>query len=72
MNNKFKTKKGKEALMHHLQIQHFYKNTLSKALYPFSYTVYLRCSIIKARLKKHFSHILPKKPIRVRIIRTLV
>ena len=44
-----------------------------RALYPFSYTIYLNCLIIKARLMKYFFHsFAKKKSIRVRIIRTFV
>ena len=45
-----------------------------RALYPFSYTIYLNCLIIKARLMKYFFHSFAKKKksIRVRIIRTFV
>jgi len=32
-----------------------------KALYPFSYTIYISCLIIKARLMKYFFHSLAKK-----------
>lgn len=65
MNNKFETEKERKKLLSISLIEHFYKNTLDwisvKALYPFSYALYLSFPIIKARLKKHFFHSFAKK-----------